>query len=218
MVFVPFTAPGDRVRVKVISSHPRFARAVVDELIEPGTARTDPVCAVFGSCGGCAWQHVDYDVQLEAKREIASAALKRIGGLSVPTPLSITPSAPYRYRTRSRVQVSAGKVGFRRRRSHTLCAARCCPVLTPELEERLAALADETPGSDGEWEFASGRLADSSEVIARAVPLPGKSEPRLWLPVGDDRISFSPGVFVQSNAGLLDPLTRAVFEAAGRGP
>jgi 23S rRNA (uracil1939-C5)-methyltransferase len=217
VIFVPFTAPGDRVRVSVTASRSTYALGVVDELLEPGPARTDPVCAVFGSCGGCAWQHVEYDAQLDAKREIAVAALKRIGGLDVPTPLSITPSDPYRYRTRSRVQVSAGQVGYLRRRSNTLCPTWRCPVLAEELEESLTALAEDPPGSNGEWELASGRLGDSSEVSARSVAMAGASEPRLWLPVGEDRISFSPGVFVQSNAGLLEPLTRAVFEAAGEG-
>ncbi|MCH8084148.1 MAG: class I SAM-dependent RNA methyltransferase [Myxococcales bacterium] len=180
----------------------------------------DPVCAVFGSCGGCAWQHVDYAAQLEAKRKIASAALRRIGGLALPddAALAITPSeSPYRYRTRSRVMVSAGKVGYRRRRSHALAATRRCPVLVESLEERLSELADDPPETDAEWELVAGRSADLDEPVTRAVPLPAAGGSRLWLPVGEDRIGVSPGVFVQSNGGLLDALSRAVARAAGTG-
>jgi tRNA/tmRNA/rRNA uracil-C5-methylase (TrmA/RlmC/RlmD family) len=132
--------------------------------------------------------------------------------------LPITPSAsPYRYRTRSRVMVSAGKVGYRRRRSHALAATRRCPILVEELEVRLAELADDPPKADAEWELVAGRSADPDAPVTRAVPLPATGGARLWLPVGEDRIGFSPGVFVQSNAGLLDALSRAVARAAGTG-
>jgi len=220
IIFVPFTAPGDRVRVRITALRSNYARGVVEELLERGPQRVDPVCAVFGSCGGCAWQHVSYAAQLDAKRKIASAALRRIGGLALPddAALAITPSeSPYRYRTRSRVMVSAGKVGYRRRRSHALAATRGCPVLVEPLEARLAELADDPPEADGEWELVAGRSADLGEPATRAVPLPAAGGSRLWLPVGEDRIGVSPGVFVQSNGGLLDALSRAVETAAGTG-
>ncbi len=225
-MFVPFTAPGDRVRVRITDRRSSYARGVVEQLLEPGSDRTDPICAVFGSCGGCAWQHVEYAAQLEAKREIARAALQRIGRFALPDDLAlpITPSSsPYHYRTRSRVMVSAGQVGYRRRRSHALAATRRCPILVEELEARLAQLADESRGADGgwradgDWELVAGLNADCSEPIARAVRLPARGGERVWFRVGEDRIGVSPGVFVQSNAGLLDALSRAVAKAAGTG-
>ncbi|HXV37572.1 MAG TPA: RsmD family RNA methyltransferase, partial [Myxococcota bacterium] len=211
-----------------------YARGAVEALLAPGRARVDPVCAVFGSCGGCAWQHVDYAAQLDAKREIAAAALRRIGGLALPEgeALPITPSpSPYRYRTRSRVLVEAGKVGYRRRRSHALAPTSRCPVLVEALEQRLASLAADPPRCDGEWELVAslgaelprrdrdGELVASlgAEPAARALPLPAAEGPRIWLRVGGDRIGVSPGVFVQSNASLLEPLARAVAGAAGAG-
>jgi 23S rRNA (uracil1939-C5)-methyltransferase len=218
VVFVPFTAPGDRVQVRITSSHPRFARGVVEKLIEPGPRRTDPACPVFGSCGGCAWQHIDYRAQLEAKIEIATAALQRIGRVALPIPLVITASeSPYRYRSRSRVLVSDDRVGYRRRRSHALCPTRRCPVLVEELDASLSELADDPPNVDGEWELAYGHSADREPPVARRAALPAEPGARLWLPVGEDRVHFSPGVFVQSNAGLLGALARAVSTAAGEG-
>jgi len=220
VVFVPFTAPGDRVRVRITDRRSNYARGIVEELLEPGPARVDPVCAVFGSCGGCAWQHVDYAAQLDAKRRIAYAALQRIGGFALPDyiALPITPSrSPYRYRTRSRVMVSAGKVGYRRRRSHAIAATHRCPILTEELEVHLSELADNPPATDAEWELVSGRSADLDEPLTRALQLPATGGSRVWLPVGEDRIGVSPGVFVQSNAGLLDALASAVARAAGTG-
>jgi tRNA/tmRNA/rRNA uracil-C5-methylase (TrmA/RlmC/RlmD family) len=218
VVFVPFTAPGDRVHVRITNSRPRFARGVVEALVEPSSQRTDPVCPVFGSCGGCAWQHIGYRTQLDAKIAIASAALQRIGRLSLPIPLAITPSeSPYRYRSRSRVLVSDGRVGYRRRRSHVLCATRRCPVLVEELDASLSELADHPPSVDGEWELALGHGADREPPLARRSSLPAERGPRLWLPVGEDRVGFSPGVFVQANAGLIDVLAHAVSTAVGEG-
>src|SRR5262245_59494439 len=109
-VFVPFTAPGDRVRVRVVEARGRFARARVEELLEPGPARAEPACPAFGSCGGCAWQHVAYPAQLEAKRAILADALRRIGGID-PGALEPCVAAPagYGYRGRTRVHVQAGR-------------------------------------------------------------------------------------------------------------
>jgi 23S rRNA (uracil1939-C5)-methyltransferase len=212
IVFVPFTAPGDRVRVRLVESRARFARARVDDLLEAGPARATPVCPVFGSCGGCAWQHVAYAAQLEAKRSILVEALRRIGGLREPGPIQIVPSpSEYAYRARARVRVEAGRVGYLRRRSHALCPVRRCPVLVPELEERLRELAADPPAQDGEWELASGAAG------VRAAPVASERAPRIELEVGGRRIGVSSGVFAQSNALLLEELAARVGAAAGSG-
>ncbi len=223
-VFVPGTAPGDRVRVRFVEVRARHARGRAVELLEAGPARTDPVCAVFGACGGCTWQHVAYPAQLEAKAAILRDALERIGRLAVPGGLRVEPSpSPYAYRGRARVLVEGGRVGFRRLRSHALCATTRCPVLVPELEARLRELAERPPARAGEWELTAGEAG-----ATRAVPLeergkPGEPEGRgkpgepILVAVGADRLRVSPGVFVQSNALLLETLAGAVAEAAGRG-
>jgi 23S rRNA (uracil1939-C5)-methyltransferase len=212
---VPATAPGDRVRVRIVEEHARHARGRVVELLEAGAARTDPVCAVFGTCGGCTWQHVSYPAQLEAKAAILRDALVRIGKLTPPQDLRVQPSpSPYAYRGRARVLVAGGRVGFRRRSSHALCATARCPILVPELEARLRELAARPPERDGEWELTAGEGG-----ATRAVPL-GREEARgepILVPVGADRLRVSPGVFLQSNALLLDALAGAVAEAAGSG-
>lgn len=212
VVFVPFTAPGDRARVRVESERPRFLHARVEELVEPSPLRTDPVCAVFGSCGGCAWQHVEYSAQLAAKAKIVADAFARIGGIALPQPVSITPSpAAYGYRSRARVLVERGRVGFRKRRSHALCATARCPILTPPLEAELAALAAKPPQRNGEWELAS------SDGESRATPRWQDVGDRITVRVGGDELAISPGVFVQANSFLREPLANAVLAAAGRG-
>ncbi len=212
VVFVPFTAPGDRVRVQLTQTRARFARARVESLLEPGPGRADPVCPVFGSCGGCAWQHVSYAAQLAAKARILEDALRRIGRLEPPGPIVIEPSpSSYGYRSRTRVLVEAGRVGYRRRRSNVLCATTRCPVLLPPLDEALHELAEHPPRDDGEWELAWG------EGQTRATPLAAPGRERVSLRVAGERIGTSPGVFAQSNALLLPALAAQLLACAGSG-
>jgi tRNA/tmRNA/rRNA uracil-C5-methylase (TrmA/RlmC/RlmD family) len=186
--------------------------ARVESLVEASSQRADPACAVFGSCGGCAWQHVAYAAQVEAKAKIVSDALTRIARMFVPGDVEMVPSpAAYGYRIRARVLVEGGRVGFRRRRSHALCATNRCPILAPPLQQRLAELARRAPLPDGEWELFC------SEGEARATPLPSAGGERMELLVAGERVGISPGVFAQSNGLLQESLAGAVLAAAGRG-
>lgn len=210
--FVPFTAPGDRVRVRVTESRARFVRARVEALLEPGPQRCDPVCPVFGSCGGCAWQHVAYPAQLAAKARILEDALRRLGGLEPPGPVVVAPSpSAYGYRSRTRVLAQAGRVGYRRRRSHAVCDTARCPVLLPALDQKLYELAQRPPPRDGEWELAWG------DGQARAVSLAKPGRERVSIEVAGERIGISPGVFAQSNALLLPALAARLLALAGAG-
>jgi 23S rRNA (uracil1939-C5)-methyltransferase len=219
---VPLTVPGDRVRARIVEERARFARAELIEVLAPGPARTAPPCPVFGSCGGCAWQQVAYPAQVEAKRAILRDALERIGGATLPEELAFTSSPQaFGYRARARVVVHEGLVGYRKRRSHTLCDTLRCPILVPALEAALPGLARERAG---EWELAAG--ADD-EVRATRLPTPGRTSDRpsergrsgspMTLRVGPDRLALSPGVFAQSNVLLHDTLAAAVQDAAGSG-
>jgi 23S rRNA (uracil1939-C5)-methyltransferase len=214
VVFVAGTAPGDRVRARVVEEHPKWLRAELSELESPGPGRVEPRCPLVGRCGGCAWQHLDYAVQRAAKAEILRDALVRIGGLEPPGPIEIEPSPPYGYRGRARVGVARGVVGYRRLRSHALEPAAACPVLVPELERALAALAAAPPARDGEIELCAG---DDGRVRAWG---PGgllHGEAALAIDAGPARIAVSPGVFFQGNARVRGALLDAVLEAAGRG-
>jgi 23S rRNA (uracil1939-C5)-methyltransferase len=212
VVFVPFTAPGDRVRVRVERAHARYLNAKVEALLEPSPQRTDPVCAVYGSCGGCAWQHVHYEAQLEAKKKIVRDAFERIGGVVFRDSPPITPSpVAYGYRSRARVLVENGRIGFRRRRSNALCETDRCPILAEPLQEELLRLARAAPSRGGEWELACG------DQGSRAVAVDEVDGPSVVWSLLGDRFEVSPGVFSQSNRWLFEALVIAVRGAAGTG-
>ena len=220
-LFVPLTAPGDRVRVRVVERKKRFGRAEILELIEPGPDRVEAPCSVFGRCGGCRWQHLAYPAQLEAKREILREALTRIGGWTPPEEIPFTPSpSGYGYRTRARLFLSRDGVGYRREASHALCPVERCPILVPELDAELARWADgdetlERAGAPEEWEWVAddaGRVR-RHRLDASAAESPPPSE----FQIAADRMTISPGTFVQANRLLHAALHRAVLGAAGQG-
>src|SRR5580704_6655799 len=68
VVFVPLTAPGDRVRAQVVDADKRYAQAILLEVLKPSPLRAQAPCTVFGRCGGCQWQHISYELQWKTKR------------------------------------------------------------------------------------------------------------------------------------------------------
>jgi 23S rRNA (uracil1939-C5)-methyltransferase len=227
-IFVPLSAPGDLLRVRIVERRRRFARGEIDALIEPGPDRRSPPCDVFGRCGGCAWQHLDYDAQLASKRRILRDALERIGGIQLADDPPITASpAELGYRLRTRVLEREGAIGYRERRSHRLCAVTSCPVLVPELDAAFGRLAERCavewsersePG-EREWSLCLGAGGVTSAAPTSdeedGAPLPGAVD--VELRVGGDALALSPRSFSQANALLLEDLHRAVVEAAGSG-
>jgi 23S rRNA (uracil1939-C5)-methyltransferase len=137
-VYVPFTAPGDRVRVALAGGGSEGTAARLVEIVRPGAARTVPPCRHFGSCGGCAFQHVAAGTYAEAKRSLVVDALARHGlGAAPVAPLRRLPAGT---RRRARFAVRRGRIGFQARASHEVVALEECVVLAPSIVALLPAL------------------------------------------------------------------------------
>ena len=81
VVFVRGGIPGDTVTARVFKKRKAYAEAEIDELVDPSPDRIEAPCPYFGYCGGCQWQHVVYERQLEYKREHIRESMTRIGSL-----------------------------------------------------------------------------------------------------------------------------------------
>ncbi|MFC7525148.1 23S rRNA (uracil(1939)-C(5))-methyltransferase RlmD [Parapedobacter sp. GCM10030251] len=79
VLFVDKAIPGDVVDVELMRKKKNFAEARISRLIRPSPHRTDAFCRHFGICGGCKWQHMDYDAQLIYKQKSVDNALSRLG-------------------------------------------------------------------------------------------------------------------------------------------
>lgn len=80
-VFVPGTAPGDKVLARIIKRKKSYCEAKMIELLEPSARRIDPRCSHANTCGGCTWQHISYKDQLEFKEQQVRDHMERIAGL-----------------------------------------------------------------------------------------------------------------------------------------
>lgn len=232
IAFVRWTSPGDRVRIAFADDGGRFVRARLEEVVEAGDARVEPRCAVFGRCGGCAWQHVDYTAQIAAKESILREALRRIGRLDpLPEFRFVASPEAYRYRSRARLQIQKGRVGYRRWHDHQIEPVESCPILAEPLDLALGNLSRQLASEDSlpdvregqEWEISlgagdkvrSGPVRGPRERGRQAIPTRG-----FELAVGEDLVTISHGGFFQANYLLRDALGDALFaglEGAGTG-
>ena len=100
-VFVKNTAPGDRVRVRIIKKKKKYAEAVLLELLSPSEERITPKCRHAGVCGGCTWQHISYEKELEYKSGHVRDHFQRIGGFKdLPMVPAIEADHPFYYRNK----------------------------------------------------------------------------------------------------------------------
>ncbi|MFI5311188.1 MAG: class I SAM-dependent RNA methyltransferase [Gemmatimonadales bacterium] len=101
VVFVPRTAPGDRVVARV-SQRGRMARGVLERVSRAASERIEPRCPHYEGdhCGGCQLQHLSLGAQREAKRRIIADAFRRIGKREVPAPEIIAGDLAWRYRSK----------------------------------------------------------------------------------------------------------------------
>ena len=149
--FVPFTAPGDTVRVKVTRAQKKFSEASLVSVITPSPDRVTPECEYFARCGGCAYQHIAYERQLELKHRQVEQTLRRVGKfLEVPMRPIVAAPERYAYRNRIRVHVQDGQAGFFAHRSHELIPITHCAIARPAVNESLRDLR-RTSVRDGDY-------------------------------------------------------------------
>jgi 23S rRNA (uracil1939-C5)-methyltransferase len=84
VVFLKGGAPGDTVEATVTKVKKSFLEARVTHIIKESEKRSKPFCQHFGTCGGCTWQHINYETQLYYKQKQVQDNLERIGALQLP--------------------------------------------------------------------------------------------------------------------------------------
>src|SRR6266481_9395040 len=148
-VFVPFVLPGERVDVEIKQEKQGFARGSVTQLIEASPDRVEARCPYFRQCGGCHYQHIPYERQLEFKAGILRETLQRIAKIELKSEIRLHASPPWNYRNRTRLQVRTAPefaLGYHRFGSHEFLPVRECPISSP-LINRLVARLIELQGS-----------------------------------------------------------------------
>jgi 23S rRNA (uracil1939-C5)-methyltransferase len=156
-VFVPYTIEGEMVSAEIVREKKQFAEAELVEVNQSSPNRVAPQCAYFGRCGGCAYQHIDYQHQLAIKWRQVRDALQRIGKLKdVPMRPIIPSPTQYAYRNRITVHALDGVIGFFRRDSHRLIEIERCPIARNEVNTALAELRGHKHVRDGHYTLRAG--------------------------------------------------------------
>ena len=147
-VFVPGTAPGDQLDVRVVKDCGRYAFGILEALRVPSPDRIPPDCPVAGPCGGCSLRHLDYKAELREKEGFVADAFRRIGGLEVEVkPILPSPEAD-RYRNKVQFPVGRDKtgapcIGFYAGRTHRIVPCPDCklqPTLLNDIANALCGL------------------------------------------------------------------------------
>lgn len=143
--FVRGGLPGEHVTAVATRIRKSYIEAEAETIQEPAPDRVTPRCPVFGRCGGCAYQHLDYASQLEWKRRQVEDQIRRIARLDTPVaPVKPSPTQ-WNYRNRIAIHVEGGRIGFRHRASAAIVDVAECAIASPAVNERLAGLRKEAP-------------------------------------------------------------------------
>lgn len=141
-IFVEGGCPGDKLKIKITKSNKNFANAVIEEIIEPSKNRVKPFCPLHNVCGGCGWQYIDYDFQLEQKRNIVFETVKKIMGEEIEVKSVLKSPQIREYRLKVQYPVTQTKVskrilaGYYKKGSHELVNIKYCPI-QPKIIDKI---------------------------------------------------------------------------------
>lgn len=208
-MFVPLSAPGDRLVVRLDQVKGRTAFAEIESVVEPSSERGVPPCKYFGTCGGCDFQQLPYERQLTAKVEIIKDSLHRIGKIDI-TDLSIIPSPnPLAYRTRAmwHVDTRQGKMGYYKRNSHDVVDIDHCPILDPALDATLQRFRSEIDPARF-WEekaIVEAAVGTDGNISINSPDLP-EAVREVSVNAAGERYAFDARSFFQGNLSLVEKL------------
>lgn len=220
-VFTGLAAAGDELVVEIRQLKHNTAFAEIVEVVTPSLDRVEAPCVYFGACGGCDFQQLNYQAQLDAKLAIIRDSLTRIGKLERYPDIEMVPSPQqfdYRLRAQWHVNRPDKKIGYYRRNSHDLVDIERCLVLAPELEDLLentrrtldwdAIWSDKTQidaalGDDGSVSLFSPEFSQNAASVSYSAY--------------GERFFYSAQSFFQGNRFLVNELIkRAVGGAEGK--
>ena len=173
-VFVPYTIEGEMVSAEIVREKKQFAEAELDEVKQSSPNRVLAECPYFGRCGGCAYQHIDYQHQLSIKWRQVRDALQRIGKLKdVPMRPIVASPTHYAYRNRVTVHALDGVIGFFRRDSHRLMDIERCAIAREEVNSALEKLREQKHVRDGHYTLRAASepriFSQINDGVARAL-------------------------------------------------
>jgi len=215
VVQVPYCWPGEKVRVRIFRNHAIYSQADLVEVTEPSPDRIEPLCSLYGTCGGCQYQGVRYETQLRWKREQVENSLVRLGGLSVEVKPVLPSPRPFGYRSKLTPHFQGGRqgkdltIGFLRQGSRkALVDVAQCPIATDAINQAMPAAREELQKAPKRKrggtlllrEVIEGVVTDPKQLVSERV--------------GELIFHFKAGEFFQNNPYILPKLVDHVVAQA----
>src|SRR5882757_2710607 len=172
-IMVALAAAGDRARIRVDRVKGNVSFASIEEIITPSPHRVEPPCPYFGRCGGCDFQQMNYQAQLDAKAEMIRDCLRRLARIENIPDFQVTAAPdPWHYRSRAQWQYDAvrQRLGYFESGSRNVCDVAECAVLAQPLQNALASLRARM--SDGSLSEARGFRAVMGDEGVSISPAP----------------------------------------------
>jgi 23S rRNA (uracil1939-C5)-methyltransferase len=206
-IFIPGVIGGETVEFALQGMQKGIWQGDLQRIVEPSSQRVAAPCRHYGDCGGCNLQHMSYAEQLRCKRDILAVNLRKIAGHDPGQDVPVTPSPPWRYRSKIELQVKDSAVGFFRHGSHRLVAVSQCLLLSDACERFVLGLPPFPAGTDGVLQV----LDNGTDLAARLQTRAGKTT---WLtPVHSLSFDLAPFTyrcgpehFIQANLFQLRPM------------
>jgi len=147
VIFVPFTAPGDKVRVEIVAHEKRYAEGKAIEFLSKSGRRAVPPCPVFGTCGGCQWQHLPYELQWDTKKSGITHSLSRVNVETQSIPFTELPANKiWEYRNKIQLRGFGSEIGFYGRGTNQIVPIEKCFIARPEINAKIS-VAKEAGGN-----------------------------------------------------------------------
>ena len=220
VVFVSFALPGERVRARVFRNAPGHSEADLVEVLAPSPARVEPRCPIFGECGGCQYQHLEYSSQLDWKRQQVRDLLARLAGIESEVAPVVPSPARYHYRSKITPHFQPprdGKIteiGFLRNgRRQQLIDVPQCPIASESINLRLASLRKAARDNARSYRNGATLLLRDSAAGDVCIDSNDVCEEQ----VGSLRFRFHAGEFFQNNPHILEAFSSHVAREAAAG-
>lgn len=148
-IFIDGGCPRDKLKIRIKKANKSFANAEILEILEPSAHRVKPFCPIHNVCGGCGWQYVDYDFQLEQKRNIVFETIKKITGREIEVKPVLSSPKIREFRSKIQYPVSQTKVskrllaGYYKKGSHELVNVKFCPI-QPKIIDKITEFIRQT--------------------------------------------------------------------------
>lgn len=219
VVFVPFALPGETVKARIYRNDKNCSHADLVEVLVPSPDRVAPVCPLFGDCGGCQYQHLSYQKQLDWKTRQVGELMKHMAGIIFPVNPCLSTEQTWHYRSKITPHFERPRDGVISEIGFLANGQRSRLVDVPECAIAMDAINKALPEIRSGIRAKSASFKRGSTVLIRATGNGVETDFKATATerVGDLTFQFLAGDFFQNNPFILPLFTGYVAKQASAG-